>query len=507
MSASRERKKRMTAEPQSAVKDTASKTKKLSDGILLAAAVILVMAIVFGSIAVYRVHWNKTTVLTVGEHKISTVEFNYFFNSTVTELVNSYGSYLSIIGLDASAPLTEQNVPNTEEGAEPQTWAAYLADSAKTRAVNYYTIYDDAVKNGFTLTQEQLDDIDTQISTISTYAAIYGLTADKYVANMYGRGCDVDSYRDFLTLTQTYSAYIASQTYSDSELADRYAQDPTEFDRVSYQLYTANASSYAEKDEDGNTKEVTDENRASAKADAEAILKDFQGEKITDYSEQSKTYVTSAISEDAANWMFGSSVKEGDVKMFEGENVYYVAKFVSRTDNDYATVNALQIFIKNDSTDSTDSSSSSDSSSDSTVPKTAAEKLQAIEDSLKEDASEENFRKLITTYSDNKNSYSFTQATHKSISNQEVNEWLFNGKRTDGETKTFETSEGTYVVMFLNYDETYKNLLVSNALTNEWFEALTKDVPYDYNAKAAMHANVDYAISDVFNLKSNTSAS
>ena len=490
MSASRERKKRIASEQPAAGQPAAK--KKLSEGLLLAVAVFLVLAIVFGSIAIYRVYWRHATVLTVGEHEVSTVEFNFFFNSAVNELVNTYGSYLSLLGMDPSVPLTQQNAPGTQEDAEPQTWAAYLADSAKTTAVNYYTVCDAAAEAGFALSQEQLDEIESQISSISTYATLYGTDADQYIENMYGSGCDLDAYRDFLTLSYTYSAYISSLEYTDEEIAARYDKDPTEFDSVSFELYTASASNYAGKNDDGTTAEITDEDRAAAKAAADTMTAYFiHNSKVVDYTEQSKASVTSSIGEEAANWLFDASTAEGSVKQFETENTYYVVRFGSRTDNDYQTVNAMQIYIKNDTEEVEEGE------------QTAAERLAAVLESLEKDSSEENFQSLITSYSDNTNSSTYTRAAHKSVSNQEVNEWLFDGKRTEGEYKTFETSEGAYVVLFQSYDKTYKDLLVSNTLTNEWFEALTGDVAYTYNADHAMHCHVDFAVGEVYNLSSN----
>lgn len=501
MSASRERKKRMSEEQAPAVQQRKPEKKKLSEGLLLLGVVVLILAIVFGSMAGYNAYWRHATVLTVGEHKVSTSELNYFLNSTVSQLVNTYSSYLSIIGLDPSVSLKDQNVPNSDENAEPQTWAAYLADSAKTMAVNYYTVLDDAEKNGYALTQEQLDKIEGQITTLSAYAKIYGYTADKYVENMFGSGCDVDGYREFLKLSYIYSDYISSQEYTADEISARYAQDPTEFDFVSYKLYTVRASAYVEKNEDGTTGEITDDARTEAKKAAEAMAKDFDesNESVTDGAELSKTNVTNRINEDAANWLFGSSVKAGDIKLFEGEDVYYVVKFLSRTDNDYKTVNFLQIYLKNDSTD--DSSSSSDSTT-----KTSAQKLSEIKAELEKDASEEKFTSLASTYSDNTTT-TYTQAVHQSVSNQEVYAWLFDGKPAENEYKIFETSEGTYIVFFKGYDDTCKNLLVSNALRSEWLENLTKDAPYDYDAAKAEHCHLDYAINSAYNLNSNSSAS
>ena len=502
MSASRERKKRMSQEPVSAAQQRKPEKKKLSEGLLLLISVVLILAIVFGSIAGYNAYWRHATVLTVGEHDVSTTELNYFLNGTISQLVNTYGSYLSLLGLNPSVSLKDQNVPTTEEGAETQTWAAYMAASAKDMAVNYYTVADDAEKNGFALTQEQLDEIESQITTLSAYAKIYGYSADDYVVNMFGSGCSIDGYREFLKLSYIYSEYINSQEYSADEIAERYAKDPTEFDYVSYKLYTARASAYVEKNEDGTTGEVTDEARAEAKKAAEAMAKRFDesDESVTDVADLSKSSITSRINEDAAGWLFGSSVKAGDVKMFEGTDVYYVVKFVSRTDNDYKTVNFLQIYLKNDSDEKSDSTSSSEST------KTSAVKLEEIKKALAEDASEEKFTELASTYSDSSTT-AYTQAIHASVSNQEVYAWLFEGKPAEKEYKVFETSEGTYIVFFQGYDDTCKNLLVSNTLRNEWFEELTKDVAYDYDASAAEHCHLDYALTSVYSNLTSSSAS
>ena len=270
---------------------------------------------------------------------------------------------------------------------------------------------------------------------------------------------------------------------------------------MAYQLYTSAASSFAGKNDDGTTAEITDENRASAKAAAEEMMEKFEGENVVDYTEQSKSSITSTVCEEAAEWLFSDSVKADDLKMFESGDNYYVVKFISRTDNDYKTVDYLQIYIKNDSTDD-----SSDSSSTDETKQTSAEKVAALKEALEKDSTEENFKKLVSTYSDSSTS-AYTQATHKSIANQEVYEWLFNGNPSEGDYKVFETSAGTYAVLFQGYDKTCKDILVSNMLTNEWFEALTKDVAYDYNADNAMHSHLDYALNSVYNLNRNSSIS
>ena len=64
MSASRERKRRMTAE-QPTAQPTTAKKKKLPEALIFVVSIVLVLAIVFGSIAIYRAHWRNATVVTL----------------------------------------------------------------------------------------------------------------------------------------------------------------------------------------------------------------------------------------------------------------------------------------------------------------------------------------------------------------------------------------------------------------------------------------------------------
>ena len=73
-----------------------------------------------------------------------------------------------------------------------------------------------------------------------------------------------------MIVAHTASHYPETLSYSDAEITARYEQSPEDFDVVSFYLYSAKASDYAETNEDGTTAEPTEENKATAKAAAEA---------------------------------------------------------------------------------------------------------------------------------------------------------------------------------------------------------------------------------------------
>lgn len=104
---------------------------------------------------------------------------------------NSMMSYMVTSG----TPLDEQEYL----GDEFDTWADYFLDTAITTARNTYAVYDEAVAKGHTLSEEEQSEVDTALSSMSTYASLYGYSsASAMLRANYGRGCNESSYREYL---------------------------------------------------------------------------------------------------------------------------------------------------------------------------------------------------------------------------------------------------------------------------------------------------------------------
>ena len=348
MSASRERKKRMVESEQAAPQQAKKTKKKLSEGWIFAIIVILIPVIVFGVIFGVQASWRNATVVSVGDHKVSTTEFNYFYRGALNSIYSTYGSYISLLGIDTSTPLDEQSYAGSDEY---DTWADFLADSAKTSAVDAYTVYDKAVEAGFSLSDDDKASIDNEINTLKTYAGVYSMDLDEYIEAMFGKGCNEKNYRHYLEVSKLHDAYIESLTYTEDERNARYEQDTTEFDTVTYYSYAVKASDFETKSDSSTdsteattSTEPSEEAIAAAREAANAMVSDFKtdDENVSVMTERSKSEVTSSISEDAANWLY-TEAKPGEAKLFEKDNTFYVLQLTSINDNNYQTVNALQL--------------------------------------------------------------------------------------------------------------------------------------------------------------------
>ena len=185
-------------------------------------AVMVVFAIAIGvtrSITNSGVHERNTVALTVGDHEISNAELNYFYMSAINNFNSNYGSYAAMLGLDTSKPLNEQ-VINNDTGL---TWADDFLNTAKDNARSTYALADAAEAAGFTLSEDDLADIDSTINNMKLYANLYGYSSTKdFLKAQYGNGATEESYRQYVTLNALASAYrnsySSSLTYTDADL-------------------------------------------------------------------------------------------------------------------------------------------------------------------------------------------------------------------------------------------------------------------------------------------------
>ena len=495
MSASRERKMR-SQQSQNTEPAKKTKKKKLSEGWILAICVVLVLAIVFGSIFVYRTIQNNKTVLTVGEHEISVKEFNYFYSS----FANQMGSIISYLGVESGVALDEQSVDlataqnwgyvQGEVPTDELTWAHVFAYSAMSEAARTYAYYDDAMANGFA-DDHVAEEVDKEIAEMEAYAAEQGISLDDLLESNYGPSADEDSYREYLRVSHIASHYYSetssTKQYTREELDAHFNENADSFTYASYYLYTVNASEFVAEPAEGEEKaDPTKIEQGQAKEAAEAMAAEFDvtDKKVSVKAEQLRSTVASTISEDAANWLFDEAAK-GDVKMFATStgNTYYVLKLIDN--QDYQTVNALSITISADAEELAEGE------------KTAAEKISAIKDALAADASEESFRKLMEEYANEGSTEELNAWARGNMANVSADAliWASVEDRNAGDYEVFEGTDATTFVFFLGYEKSYRDTQINNTLISNYFTAILDAALANcgYDEAAAMKGNVGLA--------------
>lgn len=489
MSASREKKKRQAdagdngAPSVGAAKKGMGKTGKTV--LYTIVAVVVVAAIVFFSMVSTGFFVTHTVAATVGGHDLSPAMVNYFYNTAYQNMSGSMGDYLSVF-VDTEKPLDDQPYMSDEFA----TWGEYLTDSALKSAHEIYAIYDEAIANGFTLTEEQQANIDSQIEMLDLYASVYGYSnGGAYLAALYGNGSTMDSYREYLTINMIASAYAQENydalTYTAEDI-DAYYQEHTEdFDAVSFRVYPINVPT-AEEGEEVDTEAALAECETKAKEMAEASKGDEQT--YLDYTvefadEDSKeTYEddTTTLREDYTlsdclevyrDWLADSARQPGDTTYVQNEETgYYVLYFVSQVDRTYQLPNVRDILISVSDT------------TDEEAMATAKEKAQTLLDDFLagDDVSEDAFAAL--TEEDTSMTGTLYENLVPGTITDEVDSWCQEEGRTAGDTNIFEGTDGYHVVYFSGYGDVYRDYLVENTMRyndySEWQTGVVGEATY-----------------------------
>ena len=505
---------KLTEKQRSAQKE-ARKTNLYTIAFVAVMAIVLVVAICVGvnqTITSHGVREKKTVAMTVNDHKISNAELNYFYMDYVNNFYNTYGSYASMLGLDATKPLDEQ-VIDEENGT---TWADNFMESAKENAKSVYALADEAKSVGFTLSEEDQAALDNNLSNMSLYAKLYGYSdMNAFLKAQYGHGASEETYRAYSELRALASAYQThyseSLTYSDADLR---AADSEAYDAYTYNTYYLAASRFLEGGttaEDGTTT-YTDEERAAAVAAAEEAAKSLTGEEIAtladldaaiaalpvnaDTTASSSAHadtLSTAISGAYADWVKDDARKEGDITYVASTSTstgedgsettttdgYYVIYYIGSNDNTFPLKNVRHILVSFEG-GTTDSNTNVTTYSDEEKA-AAKEKAEELLNQWKSgDATEDSFAALATENSTDPGSVENGGLYESIYPGQMVaafNDWCFDESRKSGDTGIVETNYGYHVMYFVgDAQQNYRDYLITNDLrtadVNEWYTNL-----------------------------------
>ena len=194
--------------------------------------------------------------------------------------------------------------------------------------------------------------------------------------------------------------------------------------------------------------------------------------------------------------------KSGDMKVIEyssgtGDdktiNGFYVVRYESTTNNEFAMKNVRHILVKFVKLDSNGKPTTSTSSSNSsTVTYTDAEKKYAKDEAEKllaewekGDKTEDSFAELANKESDDGDGT--TGGLYENIYPGQMvdnfEDWCYDAARKAGDVEIIETEYGYHIMYFVgNTEQTYRNYLIQETMraedTQEWYTALVEAIPF-----------------------------
>ena len=201
-------------------------------------ALYAVIAILFVAAAVVTMVWKSgivqrtATAAVVNGEKYTAAEVQYYYTGTL----NSYGNYLSYLGVDTSKDLRDQECTVSEDS---DTWFDYFAKQALDQMADIYALYNKAQAEGFTWNDDMQATFESDMQALQKQVASYNASRSTniklkdYLKLMYGSMMTQKIYEEQLKVTilaqAYYNDYVDSLTYTDSELENAYQADREDY--------------------------------------------------------------------------------------------------------------------------------------------------------------------------------------------------------------------------------------------------------------------------------------
>lgn len=501
----------------------AKKTKIYTISFIVAMALILVVAV--GIMAAKAVEqsgiFQKTTIAAnVGEEQLNSIEFNYYFNDAVSEYYNNWyteyqtytDAYLEVMGLSVTKPLNEQ-VQDEETGA---TWADFFTEMALENAKNDFTLCALAEAEGYTLTEEDQEQLDTVKTNLETYAQISGLSIKQYLRSVYGNGAEEKSYFEYLSRSMLadsfYNNYLDTLTYTESDINDYQKDKESNYDAYTYTSSYLSHTDFIEggtENAEGQIEYSEDEKaaaREAAKAAAEKLATGATADEMREIAKEIKVNETSqvavndyknqihtGINATLSNWLADDARTEGEIGVIpnintatdadgnttETVNGYYVVIFGSKTDNNNPMTNVRHLLVSFEGgTEDPDTLEMTYSAEEKAAAKEKADEY--LKQWKEGEATEDSFIALVQEHSDDTTAETgglFEDVHAGSNYVPSFLNWSIDASRKEGDVEIIESEFGYHIMYFVSHDEyTYREQMIIDEMREadlqEWYDGV-----------------------------------
>lgn len=294
-------------------------------GVILCVAVVVAIAAPIISNVVKKQQALNGTYVKIGDHELSELEYDYYYYSAVNNYINTYGSFISYLGLDTSVDFDKQQYDETK------TWKDYFDQMTVDEQIKpIFALLDEAQKNGFTY--DAAEDYDAYAASIQEAADNAGVSLSDYYRNYFGPYATASNVEAFIKSGYIASAYyeqlVADNAPTAEEVKTYYDENRNAYDQVDYKSIAFETPEFEE--------DATDEEKAKDLEDrqkqAEDVLAQIENGDTVDGFELTEGAKYSAVPSSAAAWLFDDTRAEGDIQVFTDDSTsnVYVVQFVKK---------------------------------------------------------------------------------------------------------------------------------------------------------------------------------
>lgn len=492
MSASREKKKRQEFLASGAVDPKAARAAEQRaaerKSNILYAAVAGIFVVVAVALVVYNsgiIQRNQTAVIIDGE-KYNVAETSYYYS----QVYQNYASFYSQLGMDPSGLKSQ---PYGDDGT---TYDDFFKQSAVDNMKYIHAAVKAAGEANMTLDSDDEAVVKQNVDSVKSAAAAAGYGYSSYLKALYGATMTSSVFESCLrdqVLASKYADKYSEDNfvYTEDEIQAYYEEHKDTYDVVDAAYVTVSGAPEAKTDDEGNTVEATDEEKAAAmdkaKGMAEDILQIYEtGHSLPEDYDEKAVYTENAemgySSGVLGDWLFDEGRKAGDAEVLADESGSrcYVAVFNGRERREALDYNVRHILVTAANLDLPEGETATEEQ--------LTAKAQEILDGW--DGTEEGFAKLAEEYSQDGGSNT-NGGLYEDVPQGRMvapfQDWCYEEGRKAGDTGVvYYSGTGAHVMYFVGYGDTqYWHYGCENALRSndqsEWQTQLTNSVTAETN--------------------------
>lgn len=470
--------------------DRANKKSFIATAVIMAVvlAVLVVLGVRYYTVPNSNEKMNPGNVaLTVGDTDVSIGMYNYYY-SIISQNYITYAGY-GYYDLDPTVSFEQQSTTNSD--GETVTWAQVFEDDTIDQIQYITAYYEQAVKAGIELSEEQKQTIEQQIDSLKASASDANQSVDEFISSNYGDYCGLATLNKMLE-----QCYIAESYYKEASMdinvtddeIDEYYKENSDNYKVApfaYLQIIYNEDSLTKEDAEARAKEAAesistvDEMKKAlptvCKESLEQYVKsgyfedtDKAAETIAENIETTIQRNDESFTQDGLEWLFDDNTKVGDCSYFTDESnsvVYVVLKTGDVSVDDQEVYSVRHILVMPESEEAENSEEQTEEAEHAQKTYTdeewaaAEKKAQSILDEyLAGNKTERSFAELAEKYSAD------TESTSKGssgvygglISGTKIGtmvptfeEWSIDDSRKYGDTDIVKSDYGYHIMFFV----------------------------------------------------------
>ena len=482
------------------------------------AALYTVVGVVVVVAAVILLVWNSgilqrtLTAVEVDGVKYTAADVEYYYNSAYNQIVNTYMEQYYTAPFDTSVS-TKKQVYDEETG---QTWHDYLLGSALDNLTHDTALAAQAEAAGHALSAETQEDLDSLLAQLEVGWISYGYASrDAFIRASYGSHMTYDRLVELFqrqALAGDWAqAQLDAMEYTDEEYEAYYEENADLLDTYTLSMFLLQAR-VETTDEDGNTIEMTDEEKAAAleeaKAEREPLVQELRerleaGEDpealAEEYADElSSNAVSYAMTGSTlsmypyADWAMEAGRAAGDVTVEESEGTtsctYYVVLFEGRERDDAPAADVRHILV------AAEQDEGADQPTQEQYGAAYAEAEELLEQWKAGEATEDSFAALAQEHSaDTGSAENGGLLTNIAISSGYVDtftDWAVDPARQPGDTgivqNTGSSTKGWHIMYYVGSHDPIWKQTAFNALQSEDYDQLLADIDGSVTAQEGM---------------------